>query len=89
MVATSNLPARLRELRERAGLTQRELAERAGVPQRSVSNYEQGLAEPGLGAAIRLARALDVTVEELTEEPENPDAEAPGRGRPRKGGPNK
>ena len=37
---------RLRELRERAGLTQKDLADRAGVSKATVADLEQGRYEP-------------------------------------------
>jgi transcriptional regulator with XRE-family HTH domain len=74
--------ARLKELREAAGLSQKELAERAGVSQKAVSHWEQGQREPGLFVAPTLAGALGVTVEKLMEEPSR--VPEPKRGRPRK-----
>lgn len=55
----------LRQAREQAGLTQVELAERAGVSRQLVGGVEAGRHVPSVDAAIRLARALDVSVEEL------------------------
>ena len=53
------------EARERLGLTQAELAERAGVSRQLVGGVEAGRHVPSVDAAIRLARALDVSVEDL------------------------
>jgi transcriptional regulator with XRE-family HTH domain len=77
------LGARLRELREAAGLSQKALAERAGLSQRNVANWELGLREPILSGAVAVAKALGVTVEALLEEPES--ITEPKRGRPAKG----
>lgn len=55
----------IREARERAGLTQAELAERAGVSRQLVGGVEAGRHVPSVDAALGLARALGVTVEEL------------------------
>jgi transcriptional regulator with XRE-family HTH domain len=49
---------RLRELREKAGLTQAQLAEAADLPLGSIRNYEQGQREPYWRVVFRLADAL-------------------------------
>jgi transcriptional regulator with XRE-family HTH domain len=54
---------RLRELRDRAGLTQESLAEASGVPIWTVRNYEQGRREPSWKGLLRLAAALGVAAE--------------------------
>jgi transcriptional regulator with XRE-family HTH domain len=55
----------LRRLRDAAGLTQDGLAELAGMSKRSIAAYELGEAQPSLGAAIALADALRVSLDEL------------------------
>jgi putative transcriptional regulator len=75
------LPARLRELRAAAGLTQAELAERAGVLVTDVSRYETGARTPGLRVAGQLADALGCSLDALREPAEG---EKRGRGRPKK-----
>ncbi len=55
----------LRDARERLGLTQAELAERAGVSRQLVGGVEAGRHTPAVDAALRLARALGLSVEEL------------------------
>jgi transcriptional regulator with XRE-family HTH domain len=55
----------LRERRLAAGVSQAELAARAGVSRALVASIEQGRHAPAVGAALRLARALGATVEEL------------------------
>jgi transcriptional regulator with XRE-family HTH domain len=74
----------LRELRERAGLTQAALAERSALSIGSVRNYEQGLREPYWAAVFRLAKALGVSPEEFA-----PAAEAHNKPAPKKTGPKK
>jgi transcriptional regulator with XRE-family HTH domain len=54
---------RLRELRERAGLTQAQLAEASGLPIGSIRNYEQGQREPYWNVVFQLAAALGVSCE--------------------------
>jgi transcriptional regulator with XRE-family HTH domain len=57
---------RLRELRDRSGLTQAAVADAMGVPQTHVSALERGLILPNLLTVIRLAVALDCKVTALT-----------------------
>jgi transcriptional regulator with XRE-family HTH domain len=57
---------RLRELRERSGLTQVAVAEVMGVPQSHVSAMERGVMLPNLLTVIRLAVALNCKVAALT-----------------------
>jgi transcriptional regulator with XRE-family HTH domain len=51
--------ARLRELRQKRGLTQVMLAEVTGFPQSHISQMERGEKLPQLATLIRLAVALD------------------------------
>ena len=55
---------RLRAAREAAKQLQEDLAEASGVPQGTISRIENGTA-PQVVTALRLARALDTTVEDL------------------------
>jgi DNA-binding XRE family transcriptional regulator len=73
---------KLRQLRERADLTQEQLAAASGVNLWTVRGYEQGRREPNWKGAIVLARALGVTVEafaECTSREDAGNAEAPKR----------
>lgn len=51
---------RLREVRERAPLTQGELADKAGVRRQTVNSLEQGHTEPHPRTIRALAKALGV-----------------------------
>lgn len=62
---------RIRALREAHGWTHQELATRAGVSRQLVGAMESGRHVPNVAAALRVAGALGVTVEELF------DADAP------------
>jgi transcriptional regulator with XRE-family HTH domain len=75
--------ARLRELREAAGIDQAELARRAKVEQSSISRWESGKREPGVSNLFALAEALGVDPAELLKPPTR-QPEAPRRGRPPK-----
>ena len=62
---------RLRELRDRKGLTQDSLAEKAGVSKGQVSRWERGEdANPGLVSIQQLATALDVVIADFFPRPE-------------------
>lgn len=56
---------RLRQARERYGLTQSELAERLGTTQQTIARWESGKAEPNLAALRDLAVCLNTTVDRL------------------------
>jgi putative transcriptional regulator len=62
LVALEN---RLRELRARHGLTQAQLAERVGVTRKTINTVENRVFVPSAILALKLARALDVPVEEV------------------------
>lgn len=59
----------LRHWRLKRGFTQEKLAQRVGVTLRAYQAWESGESEPRLGHAIKLARILTCTVEDLWEEP--------------------
>lgn len=52
--------AKLKELRERAGLSQSELADRAGLSQRAISNWEADLRDPVWQNVRAICKALGV-----------------------------
>jgi putative transcriptional regulator len=56
---------RLREARDAKGWTQAELAARVGVSRKTVNTVENRVFTPSATLAIKLAAALDVTVEWL------------------------
>jgi transcriptional regulator with XRE-family HTH domain len=56
---------RLRDVRQRRGVTQQELAQRAGMSEAYISNMEHGLKVPSLTTILRLAVALDCKVLDL------------------------
>lgn len=65
----SPFPARLRHLREQAGLSVPDLARAVGVSRQQIHGYESGKNEPRLSTLLRLAEALGVTVSTLVDEP--------------------
>ena len=79
---------RLRELRERAGLTQEALAREARVSTAAIFRIEQGRpSDPKLSTLVALAQALKMSVGSLADEliREKPPA-GEKKGRRRKGG---
>jgi transcriptional regulator with XRE-family HTH domain len=60
-----DLPNRLRELREAAGLTQMDLAHQAGLTVGTISQLERGENIPLVTTAGAIARVLGVPVEAL------------------------
>jgi transcriptional regulator with XRE-family HTH domain len=57
---------RLREVRQKSGVTQRDLAVGSGLTEAYISNMENGVAVPSLTTVLRLAVALDCKVTALT-----------------------
>ncbi len=56
---------KLKEMRERAGLTQQQLAEKIGVTQQTIWYYENGRREMKSGVLVELSNALECTVSDL------------------------
>lgn len=56
---------RLKELRENNNLTQEQLAKNSGVSSRMIQRYEYGTSRPRLDAAEKIAKALNVSTDEL------------------------
>ncbi|HET9163904.1 MAG TPA: helix-turn-helix transcriptional regulator [Solirubrobacterales bacterium] len=58
---------RLREARERLGLTQEEVAQRSGVHVTEVSRMESGKRDPKISTLRRLAKAVEVKPGQLVD----------------------
>ena len=58
---------KIRSLRKGAGLTQMALAEKIGVTYRTYQNYEIGASKPSSDVLAKLAEALNVSMDMLTE----------------------
>lgn len=56
---------KLRAARELSGKTQAQVAREANVAERMYQDYEYDKREPGARTAIRIAKAVNSTVEEL------------------------
>ena len=55
----------IRDRRRELGLSQKELAERCGVSRQTVNAIENDKYDPTLSLAFRLAKELQLTVDEL------------------------
>ncbi len=71
-MADAPLRPRIRELRERAGLSQAALAEAVGVSRQTWIAVEAGRQVPSALHALKIARALGSSVEQLFELPPEP-----------------
>jgi putative transcriptional regulator len=60
-----NLLNNLNELRKSAGLTQQELSESAEVSRKSINAIENGVYVPSTVLALKIAKTLDCSVEDL------------------------
>lgn len=67
---SDQLRNRLREERSRLKLTQADLAALVGVSRKTINTVENGVFVPSTVLALRLARALGATVEQLFQLPE-------------------
>ncbi len=56
---------RLKELREKEGMTQEDLAVLAGVSRQTIISLEKGKYNPSIILAYKLSRLFDLTIEEL------------------------
>lgn len=59
------LTSRLKELRAKHGLTQEDLAKQVGVTRQTIISIEKGEYVPSLVLGMKLARTLEITVEQL------------------------
>ena len=65
MKASEKFPSRVRELRQRFGMTQAELAKRVRVTQQAVVLWEHGRAVPQGDSVKRLAKIFSVPADDL------------------------
>jgi len=59
----------LHKIRKAQGITQQELSERAEVSRKSINAVENGVYIPSTVLALRIARTLNSSVEEIFELP--------------------
>ena len=65
----ANLARSIKQLREIRGFTQQQLASLSGVPRPTIATLESGSANPTLAVLVKVAGALQVTIEELLSPP--------------------
>ena len=78
------LGQKLRKLRKEQNLTQLELAQQVGITNGQVSTIERGVSSPSLATLHRIARALNVPMQEFFEDERNKDVELVRKGKGRK-----
>lgn len=76
VVIVKRMRSRLKELRQRAGLTQVELSEKAGITQSTVSKIESGRGDGDEDTLGRIAAVLGVSVADLVAEDDAPIVDA-------------
>ena len=64
-----NLSNNLEEIRKSSGLTQKELSESAEVSRKSINAIENGIYVPSTVLALKIARTLNCSVEDLFQLP--------------------
>lgn len=64
---------RLRELRNKSGLTQNEIANKLNVSGQTILNWENGIYEPKIYQLIQLANLFEVSIDYLVERKTGPD----------------
>lgn len=61
---------KMKEIRKKKGLGQKELAQKAEMSRQGVYQLETGKREPTLMSAVKIAKALEVDINELIKEKE-------------------
>ncbi|MBF1637610.1 MAG: helix-turn-helix domain-containing protein [Prevotella sp.] len=69
-----SISTNIKRLRKSNNITQQQLADIAGVTDKAVSTWENGSAEPRMGALQRIADYFGIAKSSLIEDPENADA---------------
>lgn len=71
-----NIVENVKLLMEEEGLSLRQLEERSGVSYKTIHNLVQGLHSPKVSMAISLAKALEVSLDDLLKAPARRRAKA-------------
>lgn len=58
---------KIKEIRQKKGLTQKELADKMDISEQMISYYENSVKYPSLERAIQIAIALDVSMDDLID----------------------
>ena len=78
------LGQKLRKVRKEQNLTQLELAQQVGITNGQVSTIERGVSSPSLATLHRIARALNVPMNEFFEDDRKKEVELLRKGKGRK-----
>jgi putative transcriptional regulator len=82
MVKPTRVTNSIRALRFAHGeMTQAELADRIGVTRQTIIAIEQGRYSPSLEMAFQIARAFNVSLDDVFQYPDDEDSSAGKRGR--------
>ncbi len=68
-LVSRHLARNLAALRQVRSITQEALAKAAGVPRSTIANLESGNGNPQLTVLVKVARALETSIDELTASP--------------------
>ena len=68
---STHLASNIKRLREKQGLSQQKCSELSGVPRPTWANLETGQANPTLAVLVRVATALQVSLEDLIGAPQD------------------
>ena len=66
-----NLGERIKQTRNKKGLTQEELSQKANISRVSIGNYERGDRTPPSNILIKIANALEISITELLDNNED------------------
>lgn len=55
----------IKECREKSGLTVKEFADLVGCNPKSINRYEKGTSQPSIQTAKRMAKVLNISLDEL------------------------
>ncbi|MEJ5292360.1 MAG: helix-turn-helix transcriptional regulator [Candidatus Methanosuratincola sp.] len=67
------MKTRIKELREKHGLTQESLAEKIGVTRQTILFLEKGTYNPSLRLAYKIARAFNLNIEDVFSFEDEPE----------------
>ena len=68
---SKNIASNLLAYREKRNWSQMDLAKHIGIPRANVANLESGVANPSLANALKIAKAVGLSVEELSHKPKH------------------
>jgi putative transcriptional regulator len=79
MAEVEEIKTKVKELRNKVGITQDDLAKDVGVSRQTIISLEQGKYVPSLTLAMKIARIFNVSVEKIFELDENDYSKKKGK----------